>query len=91
MSIDDARRDAARAAQARRMGIPEWALEMVQAVGTDVIQDIVADSRRSWTAEPKPEPEPVRGTGWVDPAPLAPPPGINIIDQMCETGSGGSR
>jgi len=57
---------------------------MVEAVGTDVIQDLVADSRRRYTAERKPEPEPVRGTGWVEPAPLKPPDGINIIDAMCE-------
>ena len=58
MSIDDAKCDAAGAAQARRLGIPEWQLEMdrgvdpaplaPQAVGTDVIRDIVADSRRTY-------------------------------------------
>ena len=63
MSIDDARRDAARAARAARMGIPEWQLEMSEAVPTSVIDDLVADSRRSWTLEAKPSPEPAHATG----------------------------
>ena len=45
MSIDDARKDAARAARARRLGIPEWQLDAALAVATSVIDDLVADSR----------------------------------------------
>jgi hypothetical protein len=64
------------------LGIPEWQLEAAEAVGTNVLDDIVADSWRSYTAPAKPEP--VRGTGWVDPAPLKPPDGIAIIDRMMD-------
>src|SRR6516162_6954446 len=46
MSIDNARGDAA--ARPRMLGIPEWQLEAAEAVGTNVLDDIVADSRGSW-------------------------------------------
>jgi hypothetical protein len=36
------------------------------ALPTSVIDDLVADSRRFYTAEAKPSPQPVRGTEWVD-------------------------
>jgi hypothetical protein len=82
MSIDDARRDEARAAKARRMGIPEWQLQMAEDVGTAVIQDLVADAHR--TGLPTIPSEPVRGSGWTDQVPLKPPEGINYVDRLCD-------
>jgi hypothetical protein len=82
MSVEDARRDAARVVQARRLNIPEWMLEMAQAVPTDLIRDIVADSRRSWSVEAKPQP--ARGSGWVDPIPLGPPPGDRWVNAQLD-------
>jgi hypothetical protein len=66
MSIDEARRDAARATRARALGIPEWQLQMTEAVGTAVIDDLIADSRRTGFTTTAPSPEPVRGNGWVE-------------------------
>jgi hypothetical protein len=66
------------------LGIPEWQLEAAEAVGTNVLDDIVADSRRSWTIQAKPSPEPVRGSGWVEPAPLQSPPGQRWIDMLMD-------
>ena len=56
----------AREPRNRRLGIPEWQLEVAMALPTSVIDDLVADSRRFYTAEAKPSPQPVRGTEWVD-------------------------
>jgi hypothetical protein len=69
--------------RARMLGLPEWQLDAAEAVPTGVIDDLVADSRRSWFVSAPPA-EPVRGTGWSEPAPLKPPDGINYIDAMCE-------
>jgi hypothetical protein len=64
MSIDDAKRDAARAAQAQARH-PEMQLEAAEAVSTDVLRDIVADSRRS--SIPTTSAELVRGSGSIEP------------------------
>ena len=44
-TVDEARRAAALAEEARRLGIEPWQLDMANAVPTDVLRDIVADSR----------------------------------------------
>lgn len=37
---------------------------------------------------PRPTPEPVKGTGWVDAAPISQPPGIGLIDKIAEAFAG---
>jgi hypothetical protein len=83
MSMEEARKAAELEAEARRLGIPAWQLEMARAVPTSVIQDIVADNRRAQELKPLSEEvaQKPRG-GWVDPAPLAPPPGIQYVDRI---------
>ena len=36
-------------------------------------------------------PEPVRGTGWSEPAPLAPPPGVALCDAMMDAADARDR
>jgi hypothetical protein len=63
---------------------------MYEAVPDSLMRDIVNDHRRgvsppsSLATTPGEPPRPPRGTGWADPAPLGPPPGINYIDQMMD-------
>jgi hypothetical protein len=66
-------------------------LAAMQAAMPDrLMRDIVADQRRgvaepsSLAATPNAPAPAVRGTGWVDPAPLAPPPGVAIMDRMLD-------
>lgn len=57
--------------------------EMARVVPTSLVRDIVRDFRRGVSQPSSIEREPeVRGSGWVDPAPLGPPPGIKLIDRM---------
>jgi hypothetical protein len=84
MSIDDARRDAARAMRARRLGIPEWQLEMAEGVGTDVIQDLVADSRRSGPCKQSPNLNLCAAQGGSIQHRSSRPTVSNYIDAMCE-------
>jgi hypothetical protein len=68
----------------RRMERHEpWKLAMIEAVPSEVVRDIVRDNRRAAqvaTATPQPE----RGTGWVEPAPLRLPPGVELMDRMMD-------
>jgi hypothetical protein len=77
-------------AEAKRRGISVTQLQMQMAVPDDLIRDIVADSRKgisqsasmistSERAEP-----PRRTNGWIEAKPLAPPPGIALVDRLCE-------
>ena len=85
-ATEEARRQAALAEQARKLGIPEWQLEMSRTVDDALMQDIVADAGRSNQPSSMiakgPAPEPVKGTGWQADTPLAQPPGIDLIDRM---------
>jgi hypothetical protein len=86
MSVEDAKRQQAIANEARRRGIPEWQLEMANAVGDDLLRDLVADSKRnsqpsSIAAKPKVE-EPPRGSWGTGSVPLSQPPGVDLIDRM---------
>jgi hypothetical protein len=59
-------------------------VEMARAVPDGLMRDIVKDF---WKGVSRPSPmipqEPVqRGSGWVDPGPLRPPPGVELIDRM---------
>lgn len=40
--------------------------------------------QRSVAASPAPEPQRPRGTGWVEPGPLEPPPGIALADRIVD-------
>ena len=70
---------------------PNVVREMAAAVPTSLVRDIVNDSRRGVTPpsslasdpDKKPE-EPTRGTGHYDPAPLRPPPGVEICDRLMD-------
>jgi hypothetical protein len=88
-ATEDARRQQALANEARRRGIPEWQLEMANAVGTDLLRDLVADSKRnsqpsSMIAKPKIDEAP-RGSWGTGSVPLAQPPGVDLIDRMVAT------
>jgi hypothetical protein len=70
-----------------------WQLDMIDAVGTDVIRDVVADLRRGPAQLPvTPNPRPgvsegrlVPGSkGWSEPAPLASPPGTALCDKLMD-------
>jgi hypothetical protein len=91
-TIDDAKKNAALAARARKAGIPEWQKEMSEAVGTNLIGDIVSDSRRghaprSAISPPSQGAAPAIGKhGWVDPPKVDDwrPPGLDVIDRMMD-------
>jgi len=81
MGIADDRR---RVEEARRKGIPEWMQEMIEVVPDH--REIAAEFAKG-VSEPsslsKAEPQ-VRGSGWAKDTPLKQPPGIDIVDQLCE-------
>jgi hypothetical protein len=64
---------------------------MMEAVPDRLMADIVNDQRRgvapasSLASTPGARaPEPRKGTGWVDSAPLKSPPGVDILDRMMD-------
>jgi hypothetical protein len=87
MSVEDAKRQAALVAEARRRGLQPWELEMSKCVDDKLMRDIVNDFRQG-PSKPSslagPGPEPKKGTGWQDEIPLKPPPGIGLVDQLCD-------
>jgi hypothetical protein len=93
MSNSEATRQASIEERARKLGLQPWQLEMIEAVPDNVMRDIVNDGRRRspmspcspMASESSPKSEPVtRGTGWIDPAPLRPPSGIEHVDALCD-------
>jgi hypothetical protein len=89
-TIDEARRQAALVAEAKRLGVEPFQLEMARAVGTDVVRDIVKDLRRgpaqrssSMAEEPGAASTPRQGAVAVA-QPLRSPPGINLLDALVE-------
>jgi hypothetical protein len=88
MSVEEEKRNAERAERARKAGLPEWQQETADQVPTSLIQDLVADSRRSSRPssmmEEKQKPIEKKGSGWNEAIPLKPQPGISVIDAMCE-------
>jgi hypothetical protein len=77
------------AAEARRLGIQPWQLEMSRAVGTDLMRDIVRDHRGGAqrpvsVLQSGPEPVVERGSGWVEPRPLESPAGVAICDRLVD-------
>lgn len=98
MTMQDARNRERLEAEARRAGLTPTALEMSRAVGTDLIGDIVRDSRRSNPVRPSgmlPDQQtslsasrpPIGENGWVSPPAIAnwKPPGLTIMDRMMDT------
>jgi hypothetical protein len=77
-----------RAAKALGLSVTQYL--MMKAVPDSLMRDIVMDNRRgiSNSASMIPDRErnkPVtKGSGWVEPTPLGPPPGIATIDAMVE-------
>jgi hypothetical protein len=90
---DEERRQQELADEAKRLGIAEWQLEASRAVGTDMLRDLMADSRRGSIHRPssilpetepaKPTPQP-KGNGWVTPPQVNAwsPPGERYFDRM---------
>jgi len=90
---DDERRQQALAAEAKAKGMPEWQLEASRAVDTDMVRDLVADSRRGPIHRPssimpeganaKPA---AKGNGWVTPPQVGDwyPPGERFMNQMMD-------
>jgi hypothetical protein len=77
--------------QARANFDPQTLQDMARVCDTNEIRDIVRDgSLRSpsspipvkLTTEPQPPPQP--SSGFVRPAPVMPPPGIGLVDALCE-------
>jgi hypothetical protein len=63
----------------------EWALEMSRVVTTRDIQGIVADHRTPVSPGiPNTAPAYPSQNGWVDAKPISPPPGIDLIDGLCD-------
>ena len=70
---------------------PNTVQAMADCVDDRLMSDIVSDFR-SGLARPAsmastpdtPPPEPKKGTGFVDPIPIKPPPGVAICDQMMD-------
>jgi hypothetical protein len=60
-------------------------MEEMLKVGQRTAEELRQDRYNPQPLLPIPEKSKVRvGTGWVEPRPLEPPPGINIIDRMVE-------
>lgn len=84
--------DAFLQAEAKRRGLSMTELLMLNATPDAVVRDIANDGRKGisqsqsmLTPERAERSEPKRRTGaWVEPRPLQSPPGIKLIDGMCE-------
>jgi hypothetical protein len=77
--------------EARARGLDAYKVRASNAVGDRLVADLVSDFRRpvsqsgSMIPDRARAPEPQKkGDGWAEPAPLKPPPGIEIIDAMCD-------
>ncbi len=92
--IDEARRQAALADEAKRLSIPEWQNEMARAVPDRLVRDIVGDHSRG-TIQPSSTTAPPREAGpvvpRVEPRPLELRSAfeLGIIDRLCEKFVGG--
>jgi hypothetical protein len=76
-------------AEAKRRGLQPYQVRATQAVGNRLVADIVGDARRGISqsaslAPPIRESTKPRGTGWQDVPPVQQPPGVNLIDKMCD-------
>jgi hypothetical protein len=66
------------------MSMPPSAMrEMVRAVPDRLVREVVTDNLRKQPSSPTPSAaEKPKGSGWVEPSPLAPPPGVALLDKM---------
>ena len=78
-------------AEAKRRGISVTEIRMINATQDALVRDIVSDGRKGISQSQsmiptRPEAQPTRRSnrGWVEPKPLQSPPGIALIDAMCE-------
>jgi hypothetical protein len=77
------------AEEARRRGLSVTQLKMQRATPASLMREIIADGRRSTerssiiASKDAPAPRPT-GNGWIEPTPLAQPPGIAILDHMMD-------
>ena len=78
--------------EAKASGVPDWAIDMANAVPTDMIRDIVHDNRAPTGPSAQgiiPSSQQMSNVraggsttpGYVDPRPLGPQPGIDLIDR----------
>jgi|SRR6186997_146337 hypothetical protein len=73
--------------KARRLGVQPWQIEMMQAVDDSHVRDLVNDFSRgpaapsSLTETPGVAP---RTSGPAVEVPLAPPPGVTLVDALCD-------
>jgi hypothetical protein len=88
--IEEAKKQAALAEEARRRGLAEWHYEAAAAVPTAVIRDVVADNRQSSAVAPSPSPR-SGGSGWQDgprPLPLPSDREVELIDRLAQKFAG---
>src|SRR6516225_10022736 len=83
-------------AEARRRGVQPYQLRAANAVGDRLVKDLVADaykgiSQSASMLRPSREPPKPKGNGWVDPAPVKPPSGIEYVDRLCDQQSRAER
>jgi len=87
MSMSEALARAQLEAEAKRLGIQPWELEMARATPTNVVRDVVRDlrngpaQRSSGMGE---EPAKARQGAVAVERPLRPPPGLSLVDQLCD-------
>lgn len=77
--------------EAKRLGKTVTQLRMEMATPDAVVRDLVADARKGISQSQsmlveRPEPTPTRKSdrGWAEPRPLQQPPGVALIDALCE-------
>ena len=76
--------------EAKRRGLTITELKMLNAAPDSLLRDIVSDARKgisqSTSMIPTTEREPVRRVrgGWIEPRELQSPPGIALVDRLCE-------
>jgi hypothetical protein len=78
--------------EARKRGVPDWAIDMAHTVPTDMIRDIVHDNRAPTGPSAQgiiPSSQQMsnvraggNGTGWQNPIALSNPPGTNWVDAI---------
>ena len=84
-------------AEARLRGIQAYQVRAMQAVPDQLVRDIVSDAYKGISQSASMLPPAPRGptrprtNGWVDPAPVTAPSGINYVDQLCEAQSRADR
>jgi hypothetical protein len=89
MSVHDELQKQKLAAEANAQGRQEWELDAERAVPTSLIRDIVSDAYRGIAQSTSMIPDRHRSQDRPRPpsggtVPIQPPPGIEIIDRLCQ-------